>query len=255
MPLAHVLTSSTPMVAVIAVGAAGIVTGLTGFGFALVSVPILMLVLPPASVVATVLVIGEITDVVNVMSARRHVDHAVLRGLLLPATLGMLLGAAALHLVPPAGLRLTAAAAVVTFTGLLLRRGRGSNGTGPGWRTLAASVSGLLTTAVGLSGPPIVLYLDAAMRDKHRSRATLAAYFAAISPAGLALVVAHGGFPAGTWPPILYLTPVALLGRTAGSVLHRWTTPQVFRTITLAVTLIAGLSGAFSALVALLYRA
>jgi hypothetical protein len=68
--LKRVLTVSALTVASIAVAGAGIVTGLTGFGFALVSVPLLLVVMDPASVVTTVLVIGQLTSSVNAWTAR-----------------------------------------------------------------------------------------------------------------------------------------------------------------------------------------
>lgn len=237
-----------------AVTLAGIVTGLTGFGFALTSVPLLLLTMSPASTVVSVLLIGQLTSSVNAWGARGHVDLPLLRALVPAAAVGMIAGSFALRLLDATTLKLAAASLVVAFTLVLaLRRRRARRP--PAWRqTMVGGASGLLATSVGLSGPPVVLLVGSTMPDKDRSRATLAAYFAVTSPLGLLTLVLQGGAPAHAWGVALVLAPLALAGRAVGSGLHRRTPQGVFRFVTLAITFAAGLGGMASALASLLGR-
>ncbi|MEJ2667314.1 MAG: sulfite exporter TauE/SafE family protein [Deinococcales bacterium] len=242
------------ILSLIAVGGAGFVTGLTGFGFALVSVPLLLLVMDPASTVTTVLVIGQATSTVNALTSRRHVESAMLRWLLPGAIPGLIAGSYALRWVDPVLLKLVAATLVVAFTAvlalgqpqLMARRQRRAR------TSLIGGASGLLATSVGLSGPPIVLLLSAVQPDKDRSRATLAAYFATTGPFGLAALLLQRSTPAHAWAVALLLVPVALVGRALGSRTHHRTPQRAFRMLTLSITLVAGLGGIASALASLL---
>lgn len=248
------LTGHALALALIAVAGAGIVTGLTGFGFALVSVPLLLLVMPPSSVVTTALIIGSLTSSANALTARRHVEKKLLWVLLPSAMVGMVAGSYVLRWCDPVVLKLTAAGLVILFTVLLAVRRRPRGHPSRVAEALVGTASGVLTTSVGLSGPPVVLLMAAVLPDKHRSRATLAAYFALISPLGLATLLLQGSTPPRAWATAAILAPVALLGRAAGSRLHRHTSPVAFRALTLGITLAAGIGGMASALSALLSR-
>lgn len=241
----------SPIVTQIVVAAASVLTGLTGFGFALVSVPVLLLFLPPANVIVIVLLVGELVDIVNAVTARRYIDRPLLGRLLPTATLGMVLGGFILSRMNAAVLKLGAAVLVVLFATLLLRR-RARPARHPAWTLIAGAASGVLTTSTGLSGPPVVLLMQYALQDKHASRATLAAYFSIIGPLGLAVLFAQQAMPATVWGALWPLIPVALVGRTVGSALHRRTPQRLFRAISLGVTLLAGLGGVASAVTLLL---
>ena len=246
------LSLSALAVASVAVAAAGVVTGLTGFGFALASVPVLLLVMDPPSVVTAALVIGQITSSVNAWTARKHVQGALLRALLPGAGVGIVLGSFVLRFLDPVALKLGAAVLVVVFTLLLAIGRRPAGRPGATAATLVGGASGLLTTSVGLSGPPVVLLLHGAIPDKDRSRATLAAYFALTSPLGLVTLLVQGSAPWHAWQAAAVLAPIALVGRALGSRLHRSTPQGVFRIVSLGITLAAGLGGMAAALAALL---
>lgn len=236
------------LLAAASVASAGVITGLTGFGFALVSVPLLLLVMDPPSVVTTVLVIGQLTSAVNAATARRHVVRSMLWALLPGATIGIVAGSFVLRWLPPATLKLVAGGLVVLFTALLAFRREAAGRRWPAREAIVGGASGALMTSVGLSGPPVVLLASSALPDKDRSRATLAAYFALTSPLGLATLLAQGSAPLHAWLAALLLAPLALAGRELGARLHRRTPSGAFRTITLAITFAAGIGGVASAL-------
>lgn len=245
------LSTTDLTLALAAVTAAGVVSGLTGFGFALVSVPFLMLLMPPAGVVVAVLVIGEVVDCLNAVTSRSHVDLRLLGTLVPTAGLGMVAGSYVLVSAPPLALKLAAGGLVVVFALLLITKPpQGQARSLRGWTAIAGGVSGILTTSVGLSGPPVVLLASAFLRDKHRSRATLAAFFTLIMPVGLAILLLQSAVPTSTWSATAMLVPGALVGRAVGSRLHRRTPQALFRGLSLTITLATGLEGIAAALLA-----
>ena len=234
---------------------AGVVNGLTGFGFALVSVPLLLLVLDPPSVVAIALLLGTVNSAINALTSRRHIDRPLLWDLLLPAFVGMPVGALLLRVVDGGFLKLAAALLAVGFAVALGSRPPSATAPARPARAVAGLMSGMLATSVGLSGPPVVLTVAATRDDRHGSRATLAAYFALASPVGLTLLALAHAVPPQGWTLALLLLPGALAGRLLGAQILRRTPNRAFRVIVLLVTLATGLTGAASALVTLLGRA
>jgi len=240
------------LIAGLGIAAAGLVSGLTGFGFALVSVPLLLLVFQPATVVVIVLTLGLVTSGINALTSRRHVDARRLAVLLPPALLGMVAGSFVLRWLDPLGLKLTAALLVIVFTVALSRMRR----TFPGapWQLTAAAgaLSGAMATSIGLAGPPVVLLTSAIASDKHVIRATLAAFFAVTAPIGVSILALQGDVQPHALVAAAALAPVAMLGRFAGSRLLLHTPSRTYRQLTLLITLVTGLAGAATAVSALI---
>jgi uncharacterized membrane protein YfcA len=86
----------------------------------------------------------------------------------------------------------------------------------PGRDLAAGTVSGAATALVGMSGPPVVIYLILAEMPPRTVRATLLAFFALIYAATLAAHAATVGVPASTWAAAAILIPFAVLGGLAG---------------------------------------
>ena len=181
---------------IVLAGAAALVGALvqsaTGFGFALVLSPALFAVLDPYEAVTTMLLLGPPLNVLVLLdSGREQVQLARLAPMLLAAVPGLALGVVALEVLSKPALQVAVGAAVVCRrrAGRLRRRGgapRRSRGRRarrrrPGRPGFA---SGALTTSISVSGPPIVLWLEALGLRPAELRASLAASFLALNLAG-----------------------------------------------------------------------
>lgn len=239
------------MVALAAVLVSGAVSGLTGFGFALVSVPMLLLVYEPATVISVNAALAVFTTATVVLDGRRDVEFRSI-GLLLPFSLvGLVVGVEVLRVANPEYIRV-AVGVVVVLSALLLFRGARLPGTDSRWGDgVAGSVSGVLATTTGISGPPVILLLASRGLEKRVFRANVSLYFVFTSAASLAALYLRGLVEPGHLLLAALLVPAAFTGKVAGTALMHRFSEAAFRSLTLALILLTGTVAIVSALVAL----
>jgi uncharacterized protein len=173
----------------------------TGFGFALVLSPALFAAVDPVEAVTSLLVLGLALNLLVLFEGGRpeHVDWRALSPMLVAALPGLAAGAVALTLLTKETLQVAVGIAVILAAGWQLTRriARESPDStralppAAGWA--AGFVSGALTTSISVSGPPIVLWLEAHGVRPEEFRASLAASFLMLNLAGgVVLLVAEG---------------------------------------------------------------
>ena len=117
---------------------------------------------------------------------------------------------------------------------------------------LAGVVSGTLTTSISVSGPPIVLWLEAQGARPQELRTSLAASFLALNVTGAAILLAAGGAgkaaDAGTLLPLLGLVAT---GHLAGALAFRRLDARWFPVVVLALVAAAGAASAVAGVAAL----
>ena len=240
------------LVAVLAALLAGVVTGTTGFGLALISTPILLFVYEPRTVVFLTAVFSVFINTAVVWDSWREAHRKLALALLLPACVGIVAGAEVLRAVNPTYIRL-AVGAVVVFSALLLVRDIRLPGADTRWGpVVAGSASGALSTSTGLAGPPIVLLLASRGLPKHQFRGTSAFYFLLMSLVTLVILAARGLVSAGALPLAAALIPAAMVGKAIGTVFLKQISETSFRTLSLVLVILTGALGVATAAWALL---
>ncbi len=240
------------LVALFAAFLAGTVTGMTGFGLALISTPLLLFVYEPRTVVVLTAVFSIFINIAVVWDSWREARGRLALALFVPSLAGIALGAEALRIADPIYVRL-AVGVVVVFSALLLVWEVRLPGAQTRWGTLVAGFSsGALSTSTGLAGPPIVLLLASRALPKHEFRGTSSLYFLPLSIVGLAFLAARGLVEGNEVWLALLLVPAAILGKVVGTALLRRVSEKAFRTLTLGIVLLTGSLGVATALWALL---
>jgi uncharacterized protein len=216
------MSGEVAFIAVVLVFSAALQT-FTGFGFALLSAPILAATLGPAEAVATITATGVVVDVLVLVAGGQwpqphRRDLVQLWGWSIP---GLVLGAVLLTALPETVLHLVVAAAVLLA---VWHRARGGTRPvppatadgGPWWPAAVAGVtSGALSTATTLGGPPVVMYLTHRPRPARQTRDTLVALALLRLPISLGALWFSGAWVQPSALPLLW-TAVAvgyLLGR------------------------------------------
>jgi uncharacterized protein len=246
------LVSAALFVALFAALLAGVVTGLTGFGLALISTPILLFVYEPRTVVVLTVILSIFISAAVVWDSWHEARRRLVLALLIPALFGIVVGTVVLGVIDPVYIRL-GVGAIVVFSALLLVRDVRLPGSNTRWGTLVAgSASGALSTSTGLAGPPIVLLLASRGLPKHEFRGTSALYFLPMSIAGLAVLAARGLIEAPEVPLGLVLIPAAIAGKAVGTALLRHVSEKAFRAITLGLVILTGTLGVATAAWALM---
>ena len=240
------------IVALFAALLAGLVTGLTGFGLALTSTPILLFVYELRTVVVLTVIFSIFVTAAVVWDSWHEARRRLALALLIPALFGVVVGALVLDAIDPDYIRL-GVGAIVIFSALLLVRDFKLPGANTGWGTLVAgSASGALTTSTGLAAPPIVLLLTSRGLPKHEFRGTSAMYFLPMSIAGFVVLALGGLVEAPEVPLGLALVPAAIVGKALGTTLLKHVSESAFRAITLGLVILTGTLGVMTAAWALL---
>jgi uncharacterized protein len=246
------LLSVALLVALFSALLAGAVSGLTGFGLALISVPLLLFVYEPRTVIVITAVLSVIINLAVVWDSWHDADQRIVVALLPSALVGVIVGTEVLRTVDPDYIRL-GVGIVVVFSALLLLRDVRLPGAGTRWGTVVAgSTSGALSTSTGLAGPPIVLLLASRGFPKRAFRGSSALYFLAMSLVGLAVLYIRGIFGADHVPLALALIPAAFLGKAIGTAMLKRISEGAFRVVTLGIVILTGTLGVVTAAWALL---
>jgi uncharacterized membrane protein YfcA len=234
---------------VIVVGLAAAVTSVAGFGFALLSVPLLAVVIDPKDAVAVASLLSILSTAVLFARHHRHVQWPTVGRQLGAAALGMPLGLAVLVAVDPDVLRLVIAAVVLVATALLasglrLRRA------GATVDVTAGFVSGVLNASIGTNGPPIVLSLQARGLEPDPFRGTSAAIFTASNVLTGALFAVAGRYDAAVLTVVAVGLPTSVLGWWAGARVARRVRPERFRGIVLGLLVFSAMLAVLSVVLA-----
>ncbi len=237
--------------ALVAALLAGTVTGLTGFGLALISTPLLLFVYEPRTVVVLTAFFSIFINIAVVWDSWREARRPLALALLLPSVVGVVLGAEVLRVLDPLYIRL-AVGAVVVLSALILLRDVRLPGAGTRWGTVVAgSASGALSTSTGLAGPPIVLLLASRGLPKAEFRSTSALYFLAMSLVGLIVLAGRGLIEGGEIQLGLVLVPAAIVGKMIGTAFLKRVSERAFRVLSLGLVILTGTLGVATALWAL----
>jgi uncharacterized protein len=226
------------------VGAA--VQSSTGFGFALVLSPALFAVLRPAEAVTSLLILGLALNLLVLFDRGRseHVDWRRLAPMLAAALPGLGVGVVILGALSKEALQIGVGLAVIAAAAWQLRRRLFAR---PPRLAAGASLavgfaSGVLTTSISVSGPPIVLWLEAHGVSAREFRATLAASFLALNVAGGAILLAVEGGGALRPGLLAGLLVLVLAGYLLGAFTFTRVDHERFFRIALGLVLVTGVA-------------
>jgi uncharacterized protein len=240
------------LLAAVAALAGSFVQSASGFGFALILSPALFAVMDPVEAVTTLLVMGAVLNLLVLLEGGGHVDWRALAPMLLAALPGLAIGAVALVQLSKQALQVTVGMAVILAAGWQLRQRRRAVrprlSAASGWA--AGFVSGVLTTSISVSGPPIVLWLEARGVRPEEFRAFLAASFLALNLAGGAVLLVAQGSGALDVGSVALLLVLVVAGYALGAIAFRRIDRDRFFALVLVLvagtgvaSVVAGLAG------------
>jgi uncharacterized membrane protein YfcA len=229
----------------------------TGFGFALVLSPALFAVLAPTEAVATLLALGLALNLLVLIEDGGHADWRRIAPMLLAALPGLVAGLLLLEALSKEALQIVVGVAVICAAALQLFARRAANDRShrtelPGAAGVAAGfLSGTLTTSISVSGPPIVLWLEAHGVGPSEFRASLAASFMALNLIGWLMLMAAEGSASVDAGVVLPLLGVVLVGYALGTLTFRRLGGERFFGIALALVICTGAASLVAGLAAL----
>jgi uncharacterized membrane protein YfcA len=232
---------------VIACGAA-VFQSLTGFGFALIMVPLLSLVWDVKAAVVTSTVLGTFALVPLLFEARRHVRLTRAAALVTGSLVGVPAGIVLLDWIDPKALKILVGATVIAAS-VLIYRVREIRATRAGVMPAVAvgAVSGVLRASTSMGGPPAVLYLLGAERDVEVFRGTILAFFLPMSLVTIAGLAAVGRVTPEVVRTSAIALPAMAIGMFAGVRLRSRVHGELFRFLVLLLLILTSIGVIISA--------
>jgi uncharacterized membrane protein YfcA len=227
---------------------AGVIRGFSGFGFAMVAVTGMSLVLPPVQVVPAVLILDVLASLQLIPSIRRQIDWPSLRRLLAGALLATPAGVYVLATLPPAPMRVCISLAVLAAAVLLMRGWGWKRMPGAGFTAAVGAASGLLNGAAAIGGPPVILFYLSSPAGVAVSRASMIAFFLGLDILSLATAATQGLATATTFRLMLVAAIPLVLGIAAGSRLFARFGQAAFRRGVLILLMMLAAAGLLRAL-------
>jgi len=172
--------------AVACIFGAAVVRGYSGFGFSMLAIVSLSLVLPPAQIVPSIFIMEIAASLHLLPGVWRDIHWRALLWLSAGALVGTPFGVYALAHVPAAPMTL-ALAVFVLLAAILLVRGYSLKSLPGAAVTFATgTASGLLNGGFGIGGPPVILFFFSSPAGAAAGRASMIAFFLITDVTGLA---------------------------------------------------------------------
>jgi uncharacterized membrane protein YfcA len=165
---------------------AAIVRGYSGFGFSLLAITSISLVLPPAEIVPSIFILEVAASLRLLPDVWRDIHWRAIAWLFVGCCLGTPFGVYALAHAPAAPMTLALAVFVLAAALLLARGYRMTRMPGPLLTFATGTASGLCNGGFGMGGPPVVLFFFSSPTGAAAGRASLIAFFLLTDLVGLA---------------------------------------------------------------------
>ncbi len=226
-----------------AVFLAGMVRGFSGFGTAMVYLPVAGHFLGPFEALTTLVAMDMIGPLINMPRALRDGHRRDLLRLAMGLVVGMPLGVWVLTQVSPDvfryGVSISALVLLVLLIGGVRLRGplRG------GLITTTGALGGLLGGATGLVGPPVIMLYMAASHPVSVIRANITVYLYLADIMMIGVMALFGELVPGAVMLGLALAMPYLAGNALGGRLFRPEAARLYRLVAYAIIAVSALSG------------
>ncbi|NEZ54466.1 sulfite exporter TauE/SafE family protein [Adonisia turfae] len=228
------------LIIVITVFGAAFIQGISGFGFALVAMPILSGITSIQAAAPLVALTTLTNNLILCIYYRQSFDRKVVTHLLLGSVLGIPIGFLALNYIPPGLMLITLGLIIVAYALYSLRSPAVPVLKSKLWAYGAGFTSGILLGSFNLPGPPVILYGTSQRWSPETFKGNLTSFFWV----SVAIVVVGHGFQnrlsADIIRQFLMAVPSVMLGLLLGVILAKKFDPNVFRKIITILLAIIG---------------
>jgi uncharacterized membrane protein YfcA len=230
--------------------AGGFVSGLAGFGTALMALGIWLYVVPPSIAVPLVLICSVVAQISTMPSIWRHIDFKLVWPFLIGGLAGVPLGALLIAHADPNTFKLTVGVFLLIFPAALYFQ-RTPMAISFGGRAADAAVGfagGILGGLAGLSGPLPILWASVRGWGKHQRRGIFQTFNFTVLAAALCLQAGTGFIK----PDVIWLALIAFPGTIVGAWLgartYRALSDRNFRDVVLVLLFLSGIGLVWSSL-------
>jgi uncharacterized protein len=225
---------------VVAVILAGLIRGFTGFGSAMVMAPVLVHLVGPAQAVATTLALEFVVSIQLIPAAWQHRNLKMLAPLGIGAWIFAPVGVWLVVRIDEEIMRQVVSIIVLSFVIILSLGWRYQGSVKGSLSLLIGSLSGLLSGATSMGGPPVILYMMSGPNDPVKIRSTIILFFVISIFPSLGSLIWAGVLDGEVVFRVALLAPPFMIAAWIGSRFFHIASETFFRRLTLGLlTIIA----------------
>ncbi len=221
---------------------AAYVQAVTGFGYAVVAAPFLLLFLDAKVVVALMIVTGTLNNFPMLWQTRKDGDNRLVIEVFLFSLIGLIPGAYLLKIIDTELLKLIIGIIILLVACVMSRDIRFKVRRQRLARGIASMLAGFMGGTTSMNGPAILIYFLNENMEKALMRATLVRFFFLSNITTLTLMFSFGTLTKEILLDGLIYFPAVVLGSLLGEKTFRHISQSLFRRLSLWLLGISGLS-------------
>lgn len=202
----------------------------TGFGFSIMATPFLLMLFLPQEAIQINIILSLIISVSLIWKIRKDIDFPIIKRFIIGSIVGVPFGIIIFISINIAAFKIGVSILLLILTLLLILNFRVKPTRIRDF--IVGGVSGLLTTSIGMPGPPLLLYFTGTDTEKGKIRATTLAFFLFIYFISLISQIIFTGTNKLIWESSLNAIPVVFLGLFIGQIIFKWLNQRVFKIFT-----------------------
>ncbi len=189
----------------------------TGFGFSILATPFLLLLFQPAEAIQINLILSFVISLALIAKIKQDIDFGVLKRFLFGSVAGLPLGMLVFLVLDVTKLKLGISIIILILTVVLIWKFRISQTKPRDY--IVGGLSGILTTSIGMPGPPLLLYFAGTATQKAVLRGTTLAFYLVIYLLSIIMQVSFAGATKTMWLASGLALPIVFLGLYVGQLL------------------------------------
>lgn len=235
------LTAENIILLSIIIFTASIVRGFTGFGLALVAVPLIQFIMPVADTAVFIAIINAIFSVIYFRRSRESVRGLPLGRMAVWTGIGVAAGTLFLKFINPGYIQLVWGVLIILIVIALVRGFSFGIRSDHSAMTLSGLFGGVLAGATGITGPPVAIILSSMKTPREKFNAIISLFILfAVSYALLFYLVA-GLVKTDTFLLAICSVPALIAGLYTGDRLVARISQQTFTRVVYIVLVLMGL--------------
>lgn len=220
----------------------------SGFGFALMAVPLMGLAIDLKTAVVISTICGTASNTFQAVRGSRHCEGRLVKSLVVSSFVGMPFGVILLDRVNVEVLQVAIGCVVLMALMAVVVRPEGKAVGGAVLEIGAGFASGVLATSTSTNGPPLVLLLRSRGLSPDRFRATINSVFSIVAVTTVVVFASTGRFTDDVVTGSLVCLPGLVIGMALGSRLRGLLSVDVFWRIVLGLLVVTATSSIVSGL-------
>lgn len=211
----------------------------TGFGFSILATPFLLLLFKPMEAIQINLILSLVISFALIIKIKKDIDYGILKRFIIGSTSGLPIGIMIFLVLDLKNLMLGISLIILGLTLLLILKFRITQTTRKD--IVVGGLSGMLTSSIGMPGPPLLLYFSGTDTEKSKLRGTTLAFYLFIYLMSLIIQVIFTGTNKTIWISSMYALPIVFIGLFLGQILFKSINQNFFRIFTYIILLFTGI--------------